>query len=130
MACVSRSAEVLEMRNVFAELGHVLEFSGFPSDWKPDDIQQVLMQLRCRQCSTVWVDDTHVLVVFSGKMSGELSVCLLSRVRREEGRLVVAKEALATGHPCVQLKPLSQAAAASKRKAATSIGQNIRLFLR
>ncbi|XP_014212012.1 coiled-coil domain-containing protein R3HCC1L isoform X2 [Copidosoma floridanum] len=82
------------------EFAHVLEIYNFPSDYKTSDLTMVFSPFRDDGFELKWVDDTHCLAVFSSPL--------------------VAAEVLASNHPFVKTRPLSQATALSKTKARRS----------
>ncbi|XP_043466509.1 coiled-coil domain-containing protein R3HCC1L isoform X2 [Leptopilina heterotoma] len=79
------------------EYAHVLEIYNFPSNFKTCDLVAVFSPFKSGGFELKWVDDTHCLGVFSSPL--------------------VAAEVLASDHPVVKTRPLSEATALSKTKA-------------
>ncbi|XP_051164571.1 uncharacterized protein LOC127283624 isoform X1 [Leptopilina boulardi] len=82
------------------EYAHVLEIYNFPSNFKTCDLVAVFSPFKSGGFELKWVDDTHCLGVFSSPL--------------------VAAEVLASDHPVVKTRPLSEATALSKTKARKS----------
>ncbi|XP_017892589.1 uncharacterized protein LOC108632472 isoform X2 [Ceratina calcarata] len=82
------------------EFAHVLEIYNFPSEFKTSDLAAVFSPFKNGGFELKWVDDTHCLGVFSSPL--------------------VAAEVLASDHPFVKTRPLSEATALSKTKAKRS----------
>lgn len=82
------------------EFGHVVEIYNFPSDFKTSDLATVFSPFKTGGFELKWVDDTHCLGVFSSPL--------------------IAAEVLASEHPFVKTRPLSEATALSKTKARRS----------
>ncbi|XP_020284657.1 coiled-coil domain-containing protein R3HCC1L isoform X2 [Pseudomyrmex gracilis] len=82
------------------EFAHVVEIYNFPSEFKTSDLAAVFSSFKNGGFELKWVDDTHCLGVFSSPL--------------------VAAEVLASNHPFVKTRPLSQATALSKTKARRS----------
>lgn len=82
------------------EYAHVLEIYNFPSNFKTCDLVAVFSPFKSGGFELKWVDDTHCLGVFSSPL--------------------VAAEVLASDHPVVKTRPLSEATALSKTKARRS----------
>ncbi|XP_063984636.1 uncharacterized protein LOC135166399 isoform X2 [Diachasmimorpha longicaudata] len=82
------------------EFAHVIEIYNFPSDFKTSDLAAVFSTFKNGGFELRWVDDTHCLGVFSSPL--------------------VAAEVLASDHPFVKTRPLSEATALSKTKARRS----------
>ncbi|XP_001606474.1 R3H and coiled-coil domain-containing protein 1 isoform X1 [Nasonia vitripennis] len=82
------------------EYGHVLEIYNFPSEFKSSDLVAVFSPFKSNGFELKWVDETHCLGVFSSPL--------------------VAAEVLASDHPFVKTRPLSEATALSKSKARRS----------
>ncbi|XP_076240872.1 uncharacterized protein LOC143183246 isoform X2 [Calliopsis andreniformis] len=82
------------------EFGHVVEIYNFPSEFKTSDLAAVFSPFKNGGFELKWVDDTHCLGVFSSPL--------------------VAAEVLASDHPFVKTRPLSEATALSKTKARRS----------
>lgn len=78
------------------EFAHVLEIYNFPSDFTTGDLAAVFSPW-FGNFEFKWVDDTHCLGVFSSPL--------------------VAAEVLASDHPFVKTRPLSEATTLSKTKA-------------
>lgn len=79
------------------EFAHVVEIYNFPSEFKTSDLAAVFSSFKNGGFELKWVDDTHCLGVFSSPL--------------------VAAEVLASNHPFVKTRPLSEATALSKTKA-------------
>ncbi|KAL6446040.1 hypothetical protein ACFW04_001005 [Cataglyphis niger] len=79
------------------EFAHVVEIYNFPSEFKTSDLAAVFSSFKNGGFELKWVDDTHCLGVFSSPL--------------------VAAEVLASNHPFVKTRPLSEATALSKMKA-------------
>ncbi|KOX73100.1 R3H and coiled-coil domain-containing protein 1-like [Melipona quadrifasciata] len=82
------------------EFAHVVEIYNFPSEFKTSDLAAVFSPFKNGGFELKWVDDTHCLGVFSSPL--------------------VAAEVLASDHPFVKTRPLSEATALSKTKAKRS----------
>ncbi|KAL0114710.1 hypothetical protein PUN28_011784 [Cardiocondyla obscurior] len=82
------------------EFAHVVEIYNFPSEFKTSDLAAVFSSFKNGGFELKWVDDTHCLGVFSSPL--------------------VAAEVLASNHPFVKTRPLSEATALSKTKARRS----------
>ncbi|XP_014469505.1 PREDICTED: coiled-coil domain-containing protein R3HCC1L isoform X2 [Dinoponera quadriceps] len=82
------------------EFAHVVEIYNFPSEFKTSDLAAVFSPFRNGGFELKWVDDTHCLGVFSSPL--------------------IAAEVLASNHPFVKTRPLSEASALSKTKARKS----------
>ncbi|XP_032691054.1 uncharacterized protein LOC116853873 isoform X2 [Odontomachus brunneus] len=82
------------------EFAHVVEIYNFPSEFKTSDLAAVFSPFRNGGFELKWVDDTHCLGVFSSPL--------------------IAAEVLASDHPFVKTRPLSEASALSKTKARKS----------
>ncbi|XP_014665177.1 PREDICTED: coiled-coil domain-containing protein R3HCC1L-like, partial [Priapulus caudatus] len=82
------------------EYGHIVEISGFPSEFRAEDLISVFSAFRNKGFDIKWVDDTHALGVFSSP--------------------IAAAEALQMQHPLVQTKPLSEASKEARAKAKRS----------
>ncbi|XP_043265842.1 putative uncharacterized protein DDB_G0287265 isoform X2 [Colletes gigas] len=82
------------------EFAHVVEIYNFPSEFKTSDLAAVFSSFKNGGFELKWVDDTHCLGVFSSPL--------------------VAAEVLASDHPFVKTRPLSEATALSKTKARRS----------
>ncbi|XP_054004848.1 uncharacterized protein LOC128890410 isoform X1 [Hylaeus anthracinus] len=82
------------------EFAHVVEIYNFPSEFKTSDLATVFSSFKNGGFELKWVDDTHCLGVFSSPL--------------------VAAEVLASDHPFVKTRPLSEATALSKTKARRS----------
>ncbi|XP_076295869.1 uncharacterized protein LOC143216576 isoform X2 [Lasioglossum baleicum] len=82
------------------EFAHVIEIYNFPSEFKTSDLAAVFSPFKNGGFELKWVDDTHCLGVFSSPL--------------------VAAEVLASDHPFVKTRPLSEATALSKTKARRS----------
>ncbi|XP_012231170.2 R3H and coiled-coil domain-containing protein 1 isoform X2 [Linepithema humile] len=82
------------------EFAHVIEIYNFPSEFKTSDLAAVFSSFKNGGFELKWVDDTHCLGVFSSPL--------------------VAAEVLASNHPFVKTRPLSEATALSKAKARKS----------
>ncbi|XP_011300151.1 R3H and coiled-coil domain-containing protein 1 isoform X2 [Fopius arisanus] len=82
------------------EFAHVVEIYNFPSDFKTSDLAAVFSTFKNGGFELRWVDDTHCLGVFSSPL--------------------VAAEVLASDHPFVKTRPLSEATALSRTKARKS----------
>nr|XP_031843204.1 R3H and coiled-coil domain-containing protein 1 isoform X1 [Nomia melanderi] len=82
------------------EFAHVVEIYNFPSEFKTSDLAAVFSPFKNGGFELKWVDDTHCLGVFSSPL--------------------VAAEVLASDHPFVKTRPLSEATALSKTKARRS----------
>ncbi|XP_034937756.1 coiled-coil domain-containing protein R3HCC1L isoform X2 [Chelonus insularis] len=82
------------------ELSHVIEIYNFPADFKTSDLVAAFSPFKSGGFELKWVDDTHCLGVFSSSL--------------------VAAEVLASDHPFVKTRPLSEATALSKTKAKKS----------
>lgn len=82
------------------EFAHVIEIYNFPSDFKTSDLAAVFSPFKNGGFELKWVDDTHCLGVFSSPL--------------------VAAEVLASDHPFVKTRPLSEATTLSKTKARRS----------
>ncbi|KAH0949948.1 hypothetical protein HN011_007483 [Eciton burchellii] len=82
------------------EFAHVVEIYNFPSEFKTSDLAAVFSSFKNGGFELKWVDDTHCLGVFSSPL--------------------VAAEVLASDHPFVKTRPLSEATASSKTKARKS----------
>ncbi|KYN00220.1 PREDICTED: coiled-coil domain-containing protein R3HCC1L [Cyphomyrmex costatus] len=82
------------------EFAHVVEIYNFPSEFKTSDLAAVFSSFKNGGFELKWVDDTHCLGVFSSPF--------------------VAAEVLASNHPFVKTRPLSEATALSKTKARRS----------
>ncbi|KAM0730668.1 Coiled-coil domain-containing protein R3HCC1L [Formica fusca] len=79
------------------EFAHVVEIYNFPSEFKTSDLAAVFSSFKNGGFELKWVDDTHCLGVFSSPL--------------------VAAEVLASNHPFVKTRPLSEATTLSKTKA-------------
>ncbi|XP_029171518.1 coiled-coil domain-containing protein R3HCC1L isoform X2 [Nylanderia fulva] len=79
------------------EFAHVVEIYNFPSEFKTCDLAAAFSSFKNGGFELKWVDDTHCLGVFSSPL--------------------VAAEVLASNHPFVKTRPLSEATALSKTKA-------------
>ncbi|KAG5345412.1 R3HCL protein, partial [Acromyrmex charruanus] len=82
------------------EFAHVVEIYNFPSEFKTSDLAAVFSSFKNGGFELKWVDDTHCLGVFSSPF--------------------VAAQVLASNHPFVKTRPLSEATALSKTKARRS----------
>ncbi|XP_015603376.1 uncharacterized protein LOC107271660 isoform X2 [Cephus cinctus] len=82
------------------EFAHVVEIYNFPSDFKTSDLAAVFSPFKNGGFELKWVDDTHCLGVFSSPL--------------------IAAEVLASDHPFVKTRSLSEATALSKTKARRS----------
>ncbi|XP_036149162.1 uncharacterized protein LOC105836904 isoform X2 [Monomorium pharaonis] len=82
------------------EFAHVVEIYNFPSEFKTSDLAAVFSSFKNGGFELKWVDDTHCLGVFSSPL--------------------IAAEVLASNHPFVKTRPLSEATALSKTKARRS----------
>ncbi|XP_011692005.1 PREDICTED: coiled-coil domain-containing protein R3HCC1L isoform X2 [Wasmannia auropunctata] len=82
------------------EFAHIVEIYNFPSEFKTSDLAAVFSSFKNGGFELKWVDDTHCLGVFSSPL--------------------VAAEVLASNHPFVKTRPLSEATALSKTKARRS----------
>ncbi|XP_076651120.1 uncharacterized protein LOC143358103 isoform X2 [Halictus rubicundus] len=82
------------------EFAHVIEIYNFPSEFKTSDLAAAFSPFKNGGFELKWVDDTHCLGVFSSPL--------------------VAAEVLASDHPFVKTRPLSEATALSKTKARRS----------
>lgn len=82
------------------EFAHVVEIYNFPSEFKTSDLAAVFSPFKNGGFELKWVDDTHCLGVFSSPL--------------------IAAEVLASNHPFVKTRPLSEATALSKTKAKRS----------
>ncbi|EZA47742.1 Growth inhibition and differentiation-related protein 88-like protein [Ooceraea biroi] len=82
------------------EFAHVVEIYNFPSEFKTSDLAAAFSSFKNGGFELKWVDDTHCLGVFSSPL--------------------VAAEVLASDHPFVKTRPLSEATALSKTKARKS----------
>ncbi|KAG5313466.1 R3HCL protein, partial [Acromyrmex insinuator] len=82
------------------EFAHVVEIYNFPSEFKTSDLAAVFSSFKNGGFELKWVDDTHCLGVFSSPF--------------------VAAQVLASNHPFVKTRPLSEATALSKTKARKS----------
>ncbi|KYN13027.1 PREDICTED: uncharacterized protein LOC108766941 [Trachymyrmex cornetzi] len=82
------------------EFAHVVEIYNFPSEFKTSDLAAVFSSFKNGGFELKWVDDTHCLGVFSSPL--------------------VAAQVLASNHPFVKTRPLSEATALSKTKARRS----------
>ncbi|XP_033208229.1 coiled-coil domain-containing protein R3HCC1L isoform X2 [Belonocnema kinseyi] len=87
--------KIIEVSN--DEFAHVVEIYNFPSEFKTCDLIAVFSPFKSGGFELKWVDDTHCLGVFSSPR--------------------VAAEVLASDHPFVKTRPLSEATALSKTKA-------------
>ncbi|XP_065344660.1 coiled-coil domain-containing protein R3HCC1L, partial [Cloeon dipterum] len=86
----------LELRD--SEFGHVLEIYDFPAAFKTPDLVAVLTPaVGSSDFDLKWVDDTHAMAVF--------------------GTTKTAERVLATNHPLLKVRPLSQAIAETRMKA-------------
>ncbi|KAJ8670496.1 hypothetical protein QAD02_001755 [Eretmocerus hayati] len=83
------------------EFGHILEIYDFPSEFKSCDLVAAFSSFKSDGFELKWVDDTHCLGVF--------------------GSPGIAAEVLASQHPLVKTRPLSEASAISKMKARKSV---------
>ncbi|XP_076175324.1 uncharacterized protein LOC143150745 isoform X2 [Ptiloglossa arizonensis] len=82
------------------EFAHVVEIYNFPSEFKTSDLAAAFSSFKNGGFELKWVDDTHCLGVFSSPL--------------------VAAEVLASDHPFVKTRPLSEATTLSKTKARRS----------
>lgn len=82
------------------EFAHVVEIYNFPSEFKTSDLAAVFSPFKNGGFELKWVDDTHCLGIFSSPL--------------------VAAEVLASDHPFVKTRPLSEATALSRTKAKRS----------
>ncbi|XP_058808028.1 uncharacterized protein LOC131673771 [Phymastichus coffea] len=78
------------------EYAHIVEIYNFPTEFKSIDLAAVFSPWKSGGFELKWVDDTHCLGVFSSPL--------------------VAAEVLASEHPFVKTRPLSEASSLSKSK--------------
>lgn len=105
------------------EFPHVLEISGFPVEFKTNDLLMLFAAYKESGFDIKWVDDTHALAVFSSSKVGEYiqtggwsSSWLLAHIMQSLITCTAA-EVLSTNHPFVLLKPLADATAESRLRA-------------
>ncbi|KAJ8365330.1 hypothetical protein SKAU_G00141610 [Synaphobranchus kaupii] len=85
----------LELRD--DELSNIVEIYDFPAEFKTEDLLRAFQSYQQRGFDIQWVDDTHVLGLFSSP--------------------IAARDVLMSKHPLMKVRPLSQASAATKAKA-------------
>ncbi|XP_034044806.1 coiled-coil domain-containing protein R3HCC1L [Thalassophryne amazonica] len=79
------------------ELSHIIEIYDFPSEFKTEDLLKLFQSYQRRGFDIKWIDDTHVLGLFSSPMA--------------------AREVLRSKHPLLKVRPLSKSPSATRTKA-------------